>query len=167
MAKIPAAPIWNNPAIVLFHGTTQNHVASIQAGVNVAAGKPSCDFGRGFYTTTSVQQARRWARSMGVRHNQLPAVIRFAVDRDALAALNFLAFVRKDIHALDFWNLVRHCRLGYAHRPVNPTMYDVVVGPVAMRWKGALVAFRDYDQFSFHTNAAAALLDLSNPGVVP
>lgn len=167
MAKAAVFPIWTNPAIVLFHGTTQNHVAAIIAGVNVGVGRNACDFGQGFYTTTSLIQARRWAKLLAARNGQQPAVIRFSVDRNALAALEFMAFVRKDRHASDFWSLVRHCRLGHGHSRAGGANYDVVIGPVAKQWRFQQVAFRDYDQLSFHTNAAANLLNKSNPAVIP
>ena len=111
MAKAPQVPLWSNPAIVLFHGTTKNCVTSIVAGVNVVLGRGN-DFGPGFYTTTNEAQAWRWARLKAAQVNQHPAVIRFTVDRDSLANLAFLAFVRKESSATDFWNFVRHCRLG-------------------------------------------------------
>jgi hypothetical protein len=46
------------------------------------------DFGRGFYTTTVERQAYAWAWQLSQRAlGTLPAVIRFDVNRDRLAAL--------------------------------------------------------------------------------
>jgi len=40
----------------------------------------------------------------------LPIVIAFEVERDRLAALDTLCFVRGGFEADDFWSLVYHCR---------------------------------------------------------
>jgi hypothetical protein len=46
----------------LFHGTTDNFVQSFQNKLlNSQYWKPGRDFGKGFYTTISVGQARKWA----------------------------------------------------------------------------------------------------------
>ena len=61
------------------------------AGVHVAAGPAHRDFGQGFYTTTLFTQARALAlrRARGV--TGAAAVIRFRLDRNALADLESLA----------------------------------------------------------------------------
>jgi len=169
MAKVPQVPLWSNPAIMLFHGTTKNWVTSILGGVNVGRALATADFGRGFYTTTKEAQAWRWARLKAARFNLNPAVVRFTVDRDDLAKLAFMAFVRKDSSATDFWNFVRHCRLGGPNhsRPGQQQFYDVVVGPVVKQWGRRKIAFKDYDQVSFHTPRAATLLNNSSPKELP
>ena len=69
------------------------------------------DFGRGFYTTTVIQQARAWAWQRCFDHNAdlapgaspaTPEVVVFRVDREALAKLDFLVFVRGDFR----WSLL-------------------------------------------------------------
>jgi hypothetical protein len=164
------SPPWTNQRLILFHGTLSVHAATIvSSGVNVTLGRPYTDFGQGFYTTTVEQQARSWAWQLSLRRRgTFPAVVRFDVDRDQLASLQSLWFVRGSFNADDYWSLVFHCRRGgAAHgRAVNNGWYDIVVGPVAASWRTRLT-IHDADQISFHTPPAAALLDASNPTVLP
>lgn len=157
-------PPWANQPITLYHGTVDVHVPSILAGVNVGAGRARADFGTGFYTSTIDRQALSWAWQLSGRHSgALPAVIRFDVDRDALAALDSVWFVRGGFDADDFWSLVFRCRQGADHgRGVNGGWYDVAVGPVTASWRQRS-ALADADQISFHTARAAAILDMSSP----
>src|SRR5437867_2354534 len=163
MAVIPP---WTNPVVELFHGTLDIHVPAILAGVHVAAGPAHRDFGRGFYTTTLFTQARALAlrRARGV--TGAAAVIRFRLDRNALADLESLWFVRGDPGATDYWELVRHCRVsgGNHNRGLgHGNWYDVVVGPVAASWGRQPSVIAGYDQVSFHSARAAQLLDAGNP----
>lgn len=154
-----------NPDVPLFHGTLQTHVGSILGGINLTVCQPRTDFGRGFYTTTSLPQAWNWAWQLSVRSpGSQPAVVRFDVSRDKLAKLDALWFVRGDFHADDYWGLVWYCRLGGRghHRPPRAGWYDVIVGPVARSWH-ARRSFTDYDQASFHTPKGARLLSASSP----
>lgn len=164
-------PDWNNPSVELFHGTIYRHHRSILAGINLLAGRPNTDFGRGFYLTTALNQARRRAQDLELRNPGSPGiVIAFRVDRDLLAGLDTLAFVRGDRSATDYWTLVRHCRSGgTGHgRQSSGGWYDVVVGPVALKWTdGSELAASGSDQFGFHTVRSAALLDASPKRVVP
>lgn len=78
-------------------------------------------------------------------------VIRFEVDRDKLALLEFLAFVTENSNN-DFWDFVRSCRRSAPpsqHRRHGNRRYDVVFGPVTL-WPQTLV-IKDCDQISFHT----------------
>jgi hypothetical protein len=160
---------WTNQDLVLFHGTLNIHVLAILAGVNVSLGRPNTDFGQGFYTTTSLLQAKAWAWQLAVRRpGTLPAVIQLTVGRDALAGLDSVWFVRGGWDADDFWSLVHHCRStgGNHARAVKTGWYDVAVGPVAASWRQRLSIF-DADQISFHTLAAQAVLNASPRVVVP
>lgn len=173
-ALILQPPDWTGRPIPLYHGTTDVHVASILRRVDPQAGRRHTDFGRGFYTTTNLQQAWRWAggatgtHEMRSRHAQ-PAVVRFELDRQHFARLGWLCFVRGDVNAEDYWSLVWHCRRtgGDHNRTTNNGWYDVVFGPVATDWAMKRTAGPDADQLSFHTPRAAALLDASNPREVP
>ena len=168
--SVPHPSSWTNQTLVLFHGTLSVHAAAIVAGgVSIALGRSHTDFGRGFYTTTVEQQARSWAWQLSLRRPRtFPAVVRFELDRDHLASLQSLWFVRGSFNADDYWSLVFHCRRGgAAHgRTVNGGWYDVVIGPVAASWRTRLT-IHDADQVSFHTAATATMLDASNPTVLP
>jgi hypothetical protein len=172
MATAPTAfaPInWTNQGLTLYHGTLDIHVQSIFSRVDVNNGRAHTDFGKGFYTTTVERQARAWAWQSSQRSGgALPAVIRFDVDRDSLAALQCLWFVRGGFDAEDFWSLIFHCRTGGSKysRGTNQGWYDVVIGPVAASWRQRLAIY-DADQISFHTDSAVNLLINSNPRRIP
>jgi hypothetical protein len=167
---VPVPPVWANPTIALFHGTLDVHALSlVTSGVNVALGRRYRDFGRGFYTTTLEQQARSWASQLAEQFpRSAPAIVRFDVDRDALARLDCLWFVRGGFDVEDYWSLVFHCRQGLAAhgRATKRGWYDIVVGPVTASWRTRLI-FHDTDQISFHTPRAAKVLNASNPRVLP
>jgi hypothetical protein len=154
----------------LYHGTVHTHAKSIEKKVDLTKSKPNTDFGPGFYTTTVFDQAKAWAFAIWLRRgqqpNDKPAVVEFVVGRDRLAGLESLWFVRGDRAADDYWSLVWYCRLGTPDHyrktdPVNPkklSLYDLVVGPVALQWR-ALQTMHDSDQVSFHTKKAVDVLN--------
>lgn len=159
-------PRWTNSVLRVFHGTDSHSVGvdNLATGVappfavNLALCRPFADFGRGFYTTTRLHQAKQWANIRVLRARPTAGlravVIRFDLDRDWLAGLDTLAFVRA---TADFWNLVSDCRNGFPpHQrlPPYPVLYDVVYGPVTL-WPQTLVV-EDCDQVSFHTQRATA-----------
>src|SRR5688500_1848722 len=79
--------------------------------VNPAFSRTRADFRRGFYTTTVEAQAMAWAERLARQlHGTQPAVLRFEVERDALASLDCLWFVRGARNAVEYWAFVMHCR---------------------------------------------------------
>jgi methenyltetrahydromethanopterin cyclohydrolase len=105
---LPGIPSWLDQDIVLYHGTTDLHVANILQAVDETRGSPQKDFGRGFYTTTKESQALDWAIKKAYFGGKA-AVIRFTVERNALADLETLFFVRGEPSAADFWSFVQYC----------------------------------------------------------
>lgn len=84
------------------------------------------DFGYGFYTTTSKEQAIRWAQKVSVRR-QLKKQVISVYDFDLLKAEKSL-FVTHFEKADESWlNFICACRSG---KNIN-NAYDVVIGPVA------------------------------------
>jgi hypothetical protein len=156
---------WNNGPLVLYHGCDDASASNINGnGINLTLCQPLTDFGRGFYTTTSLVQAKNWANARcrallaksGIRRTA--TVIRFDVDRNQLAALDFLGFVTENSNP-DFWDLIRACRRNSPpaqHLRARNAYYDVVFGPVTL-WPQTLV-IKDCDQISFHTAQAIQLL---------
>jgi hypothetical protein len=159
---LPGIPLWNDQHIVLYHGTLDVHVASILQGVNPSVCQYLRDFGRGFYTTTNRQQAERWANDLALQTaGGVAAVIRFTVERNELAQLDSLFFVRGTPAAIDFWSFVQYSRTAAAdHNRAHTGWYDLVAGPVTGSWKKQTV-MPDGDQVSFHTAVAALVLDNS------
>jgi len=155
---------WTNQTIALYHGTTHDAARDIIKGIRLNLSRSTNDFGPGFYTTTVFDQAKAWAFTKWIRRGKpqhaKPAVVEFLANRDGLAALNSLWFVRGDRAADDYWSFVWYCRQGatnHAH-PRAPYLYDLVIGPVALQWQ-ALQTMHDGDQISFHTSTAVRELD--------
>jgi hypothetical protein len=165
-----AAMPWANGDLTVYHGTDTRTLAghgSLTPGstlnfiANLSYCRPATDFGQGFYTTTSLHQAREWANA---RVRRLPTppqpqpqgiVLQFDLERDWLAKQQSLVFVRA---IPDYWDFVTHCRVGLAvHGRGSPNAkYDVVYGLVTI-WPSRLL-IQDCDQISFHTTAAVGNL---------
>lgn len=150
---IPAQ--WTNQKITLFHGTIATHIPRLLQGIDVTKGNPQTDFGRGFYTTTVLRQAHSWAWQLAQRQAKaqpapMPAVVAFDVDRNDLAGLEALWFVRGSFDADEFWGFIFHCRAGSPDhaRGGAKKWYDLVIGPVAASWRQRLTIY-DADQISF------------------
>lgn len=152
-------PSWTNQPVTLYHGTIQTHLGSLRAGIDLRQGRARTDFGQGFYTTTWLEQAQLRPWQLSLRQGGRPIVLRFDVDREALARLDCLCFVRGGLRVEDFWSFVHHCRSGLiGHgRGSSNDWYDLVVGPLVASWKQRLIV-ADADQISFHTARAARLL---------
>ena len=138
------------------------------------------DFGLGFYTTTSQDQARKW---IGIRLRQhayeTGCVSHFTVDRAALggSGLKTLVFHGPEETWFDFVMANRHAK-GFTHD------YDIVMGPVAndnvyetltlfedgiISKSEAIVRLKTYklvDQVLFHTEAALKFLRFVDSEVV-
>lgn len=82
-----------------YHGTTSNHAHHIvDAGIDVTKGYKAVDFGQGFYTTSSFEQAKKHAQKLWKdtkNHSISPAVVRLEVDvinlKKSNKITNFLA----------------------------------------------------------------------------
>ena len=83
------------------------------------------DFGKGFYTTSDFEQARKWAeRTARIRESGEAAVSCYELPDDAFESLSVLRFEKADAAWLEY---VTKNRRG------NETVsgYDLVVGPVS------------------------------------
>jgi hypothetical protein len=171
-------PRWFNPPLLVYHGTDTVAIGAgsvsigqaVRFAVNLARCRPFTDFGQGFYVTTNLHQAREWANAKVERTLAQPTppsrpqamVLGFEADRDWLASLEALCFVRP---IRDFWDLVHDCRNRYPpHQRVYPYgPYDIVYGPVTI-WPSRLL-IADCDQISFHTPRSLQGLG-ANPTIV-
>ena len=52
---------WTNQPLRVYHGTVDIHAGSVLSRVDPSQGRPTTDFGQGFYTTTVLRQAEAWA----------------------------------------------------------------------------------------------------------
>ena len=138
------------------------------------------DFGSGFYTTTSQDQAKKW---IGIRLRQhayeTGCVSHFTVDRNALveSGLKMLVFNGPEEAWFDFVMDNRHTT-GFSHG------YDIVMGPVAndnvyetltlfedgiISKQEAIVRLKTYklvDQVLFHTESALKFIRFVDSEVV-
>jgi Protein of unknown function (DUF3990) len=164
---------------MLFHGTnTAFHTgvntfkSTFKYRVDWALCRKGTDFGRGFYTTTSLHQATQWANnsvrrqttSKGIQSTAL--ILMFQADRDEIAALDVLSFVRA---TPDYFQFIDYCRsLAAPHGRITPPSkkspiqprYDVVFGPVSLGSQHLVI--HDSDQVSFHTTKAFQCLCNAN-----
>lgn len=155
--------VWTNGPVELYHGTTDAVTASIRTAINPSKGAIFADFGRGFYCTSNLQQAKDWANTR-VRPGQRAEVIAFECDLDTIAGLEVLSFVI-DSQASGFRDFVTYCRNAFhtatwQHpdhmRSNRKTYYDVVFGPVVLWPQHGLLS--GYDQISFHGSQSIAAL---------
>ena len=84
------------------------------------------DFGEGFYTTSSLEQAQRWAKRVReVRKTEEQIVSIYEFDRDKAEKL--LKIIKFDSPDREWLQFVSACRSG---KETN-LEYDIVIGPVA------------------------------------
>ena len=83
------------------------------------------DFGAGFYLTSDLEQAARWAKTTVLRRGTGVATVSvFALDEDAVSRLRVLRFSRPDAAWLRFVSRNRNER-------IDDSGCDIVAGPVA------------------------------------
>lgn len=128
------------------------------------------DFGKGFYTTSDIEQAKNWAkRTARIRGKGTPCVTVYHLNDEELMALHVCRFVGPDRDWLDF---VAANRKGTA----APDEWDVITGPVAddQTFQTVVLYLDGYldadaaikrllpqklkDQYTFKTEKAIALL---------
>lgn len=74
-----------------YHGTNMVSAKDIlEKGINLQSGRQDADFGQGFYTTESYEQAKRWAGK-----TKSSAVIGFYCDTDKLDGVKFNGFTKE------------------------------------------------------------------------
>ena len=124
------------------------------------------DYGQGFYTTTSYEQAEAWVRRrMNEKRASRGYVCVYELDERALQNLNTLIFDQPTEEWVDFV-MKNRTQKGYVHE------FDIVYGPVAndrvyaafALYEGGLInkqaliaelkAYKLVDQYLFHTEKA-------------
>ena len=152
----------------LYHGSTM----AVRKPV-VSRGRTNTDFGKGFYTTTSKEQAEKWARIKRDREGAeaVHAIVSVYEFDDSLFDNPLYKTVRFDGATVEWLDFVVGCRRGATHN------YDIMTGPVANDKLYATIALYEngvldanaaieqlkthtlYDQVSFHNQQACNLLD--------
>ena len=152
--------------IRLYHGST---VAVRKPSLR--PGRPNADFGKGFYTTSNLEQAVRWAHIKQEREEAERAVVSI-YDFDESLLENPDLIIRQFTGADEPWlYFVTDCRKSRPHE------FDLVQGPVAndkvfttvnlfesgvLSAEAAILqlkAYKTYDQLSFHTDRVIKTLN--------
>lgn len=147
--------------MIIYHGS----IDMVEAP-EIRESNRTLDYGRGFYTTTSYEQAESWVkRKMGEKKVSLGYVCVYEFDETALQNLNALVFEAPTDEWVDFV-MKNRTRKGYVHE------YDLVYGPVAndkvyaafALYEGGLIdkktliselkTYKLVDQYLFHTSEA-------------
>ncbi len=157
--------------MILYHGSN----VLVENPILIRANR-TLDFGNGFYTTTSKEQAYKWAKIKSRRENTEKGIISIYEVQDALfkeSNLNVKIFRAASKSWLKFV-LDNRMKEGYTHQ------FDVVKGCVAddrvyaclnafenkfMDFETAIKELRTYkldDQVSFHTEKALKHLKFIN-----
>lgn len=149
----------------LYHGSTV-----IVKHPSVQKGRKATDFGKGFYTTTNLEQAQKWALLKKNREQSEKAVVSVYEVPDNIFDREF--FVLRFTGATKEWlEFVVNNRRGK-----EVEKYDLVMGPVAndqlyatirLYEQGVITAdaaiemlktHKLFNQLSFHTERVASLL---------
>lgn len=151
--------------MILYHGSN----VEVKQPHLLAAQRP-LDFGPGFYTTSDIDQASKWAeRTARIRNSGIPVVTTFEVDEGSFSELKILSFESADKEWL-------HLVAANRRQQADVSDWDIISGPVANdQTMPTLMLFLDgfltedetiarllpqklKDQFAFKTNAALAAL---------
>ena len=149
----------------LYHGSTM-----AVRKPSLRTGRSNADFGKGFYTTSNLEQAERWAHIKQEREKAPRAVVSvYEFDETLLDHSDWI--IRHFDGADESWlSFVTDCRKSRGHG------FDLVLGPVAndkvfttvnlfesgvISAEAAILqlkAYKTYDQLSFHTARAIGTL---------
>ena len=129
------------------------------------------DFGMGFYLTSSLEQAERWAELTTKRRGSgVPTVTVYEFDESKLARMKLLKFEKANKKWLEYVVANRE-------NTVNDEKFDIVIGPVAndrtmpvirlfiakvytaAETLRRLLVQKLHDQYTFKTQAALQLLE--------
>lgn len=107
--------------MILYHGSLfQVH------NPNIERGRQSTDFGKGFYTTTNIEQAKSWAlKKLKTAKDENKAIINIYEVDDNLLNNPKYDIKRFDSPNEEWLNFVVDCRRSSLHK------YDIVFGAVA------------------------------------
>ncbi|WP_373232691.1 DUF3990 domain-containing protein [Cohnella sp.] len=124
----------------LYHGTLDIYLDSFRTRLlNAEHWKPNRDFGRGLYTTISIEQAKAWARSMQEKLNEgTPCVLEINISPESLQTLpNYRIFTGISHEWAKYIYLHRTVVSNYDD-PCQPHA-DIVIGPMADADTGKIV----------------------------
>ena len=149
----------------IYHGSIEKVVSP-----EIRESNRTLDYGQGFYTTTSYEQAEAWVRRrMNEKRTSRGYVCVYELNEAALESLMTLVFEQPTEEWVDFV-MKNRTQKGYVHE------FDIVYGPVAndrvyaafALYEGGLInkqaliaelkAYKLVDQYLFHTEKALKAL---------
>ncbi|AWH89383.1 hemagglutinin repeat-containing protein [Limnobaculum parvum] len=158
--KTPVIEEKGNEIVTFYHGASSENASLIKTnGINLSAGNPQADFGRGFYMTTSKEEALMSAgrifKGAGVYD-----VVEFNVPIQEIKTLSALEFKSANETWQDFVRFHKENgpdELLHAGKP-----YDLVTGPLFRRESkgGAIPWDNRLPQTSIHTEKAVDLFNI-------
>ncbi|MBP5229336.1 MAG: DUF3990 domain-containing protein [Bacteroidales bacterium] len=150
----------------LYHGSTVE-----VRKPSLLRGRPNTDFGKGFYTTTCFEQAKRWAQIRQRRDKSNRAIVSIFDFDELVLDGNIYSIRRFNGVDSDWLNFVVSCR-----KQTLVHDFDIVMGPVAndrlyltinmfengeLSEEAAILQLKSYklfDQLSFHKEKTLPLL---------
>lgn len=149
----------------IYHGSVE-----IVKKPEIRKSNRTLDYGLGFYTTSSYEQAEAWVRRrMAEKRVPLGYICAYELDESAMQDMNTLSFETPTEEWVDFV-MKNRIQKGYIHE------YDIVYGPVAndrvyasfALYEGGLInkqtliselkTYKLVDQYLFHTEEALQAL---------
>jgi hypothetical protein len=124
----------------LYHGTLDINLDSFQTRLlNEQHWKPNRDFGRGLYTTISIEQAKAWARSMQDKLNiGNPCVLEISISPEAINTHpNYRIFTGISLDWAKY--IYQHRTVTSQHDDPCQPHADIVIGPMADADTGKIV----------------------------
>lgn len=120
---------------ICYHGTIKKHGEYIEGkGIDLSKGRFATDFGKGFYITSNLSQAEKWARNKcrdNIDNFKLedikPVIVYFTLDVNKVSTLDGLIF---DEPNLDWANFVLESRKKGRQNELSHE-HDFVLGPLA------------------------------------
>jgi hypothetical protein len=160
--------------MILYHGSTETVETPM-----IIRGNNFLDFGYGFYTTTSKEQALRWAKIKKKRTKSKGACLNIYEMDDAVLSDGLLSVLRFDNPSREWLEFVIANRRGELTHD-----YDFVTGPVAndmlyrtfTLYESGVLTFPEtinrlkvhelFDQLSFHSEVALERLNYKGVEIV-
>lgn len=116
-----------------YHGTTSNHLASLEKGINLKKGRRNTDFGQGFYLTSNWDTALRWGQSSVIHSKKrtdnqneplTPIIMEYEIDTESLSDSTGILY--QEAHELWLEAIIEHRLLNYSE-----IFNDYTYGPMA------------------------------------
>jgi len=161
--------------MIVYHGSTQK-----VENPNLTKCRLNTDFGKGFYSTTSLVQAEKWAKLKQQRNSTEKAIVSvYEIDEKVFEQTDNFEILKFTHATKDWLDFVFSNRKGQKSK-----FYDIVFGPVAndrlfatitlyeegiLTAEAAIEQLKSYllfDQISFHSQKAIDLLMFKNSFII-